>query len=177
MLYLQQLKLHVSQQYHHFTNVGPTNPDSSHSFSQHWHLWQYFWPNIDRLRWCDVIWFIVRRNCYRLVRCCLNAFSMHYYANIIPTILFQVSRWTIVGPACFKVLASFNSRVAINFNHYRTLAQRLVATWAGYSYYLGMSCKLSENNGPCPTFDKTTNHFTPVIYLILMLTQHCSDVI
>ena len=40
-----------------------------------------------------------------------------------------------------------------------------------------MSCKLSENNGPCPTFDKTTNHFTPVIYLILMLTQHCSDVI
>ena len=116
MLYLQQLKLHVSQRYHHFTNVGPTNPDSSHSFSQHWHLWQYFWPNIDRLRWRDVIWFIVRRNCYRLVRCCLNAFSLHYYANIIPTILFQVSRWTIVGPACFKVLASFNSLDKVNSN-------------------------------------------------------------
>ena len=43
-------------------------------------------------------------NCQRLVRCWSNALSptSPAYVNVMPTILFQVSRWANVGPTWFK---------------------------------------------------------------------------
>ena len=68
-------------------------PDSNHLLGQCWH---FVGSDVGPMSFCTTD----RLNCQRLIRCWFGTLSTTRpaYANVMPTILFQVSRWANVGP-------------------------------------------------------------------------------
>ena len=63
--------------------------------------------------------------------------ALHIYANVMPTIIFQVSRWANVGYFnCWNSSVEPMSGKCQYANHYPTLAQRLLAIWDIITYIL-----------------------------------------